>query len=454
MPLQRVKSRVRFQNLIKKAKKNIHHSTQSKSTRSAIGGATERVLTMSPVRKEPKFARMRVPSKDELQDLHSNMSACIAAAKARGAQQRSCNAPSPPSRLHLERLPAKMQNSEVAFTEPTTSTSAPERAPATSTTPTRQGTAYEDDEPSASLLATTAICRPAEYPIAPVVLDDQAADGPHDTPSVDATDVATFRGTEHDGLAKQIRRVTFAEMVVCPPKPPVCFREHLSPFTKRVLTLFVGRCRCCVHNIKLPGDAPESAREQTDVATPDASQPQPHVDPGQTTPGLPRRRLQHRQTKAQFGGVTPSLPIPRQKHLRATPGHAPLQRTSLPISNGGKEQPETNPYQGYHVVAPDVFQPVEIQIGFSSTTPPRAPPTSPKREQIPEEPTVLEIWDAHAARFTEYREAPAISDGFRELERHQDALEDMRAERLRYGTGHCFGALSGDVYPFYGGLIF
>ena len=454
MPLQRVKSRVRFQNLTKKAKKNIHYSAQGRSTRIAIGGAPERVLTMSPVRKEPEYPKIRVPSKDELQDLHSNMSATIAAAKARGAQQRSCNAPSPHSRLHLERLPDEMQNSEVALTESTASASVSERVPATSTPATRQGTYEDDDEPSASLLATTAVYRPTEYPIAPAVLDGQAADGPHDTPSVDATDVAAIRGIEHDGLAKQVRRVTFAEMVVCSPKPPVCPREHLSMFTKRVLTLFVGRCRCCVHNIKLPGDAPEPAQEQTDVATPDTSQSQSHVDPRQATPGIPRRRLQHRQAKAQFGGVTPSLPIPRQKHPHATPGHAPLQRTSLPISNGGKEQPETNPYQGYHVVAPDVFQPVEIQIGFSSTTPPRAPPTSPKREQIPEEPTVLEIWDAHAARFTEYREAPAISDGFRELERHQDALEDMRAERLRYGTGHCFGALSGDVYPFYGGLIF
>jgi hypothetical protein len=64
------------------------------------------------------------------------------------------------------------------------------------------------------------------------------------------------------------------------------------------------------------------------------------------------------------------------------------------------------------------------------------------------------MWDAHAARFAEYREAPAVPDDSRELARHQDALEDVRAERLRYGTGHCFGALAGDVYLFYGGLIF
>lgn len=455
MPLRRVKSRVLFQNLTKKPKKDIYHSARGKSTRIAIGGAPERVLTMSPVRKEPEYPKIRVPSKDELQDLHSKMSATIAAAKARGAQQRSCNAPSPPSRLHLERLPDEMQNSKVAFTEPTASASVSERVPATSTPATRKGTAYEDDdEPSASLLATTAVYRPIEYPIAPAILDGQAADGPHDTPSVDATDVAAIRGIEHDGPAKQVRRVTFAEMVVCSPKPPVCPREHLSTFTKRVLTLFVGRCRCCDHNIKLPGDAPEPAREQTDVVTPDASQTQPHEEPGQATPGIPRRRLQRRQTKAQFGGVTPSLPIPRQKHPHATPGHAPLQRTSLPISNGCKEQPETNPYQGYYKVAPDVFQPVEIQVGFSSTTPPRAAPTSPKREQVLEEPTVLEMWDAHAARFAEYREAPAVPDDSRELARHQDALEDVRAERLRYGTGHCFGALAGDVYLFYGGLIF
>lgn len=194
MPLRRVKSRVLFQNLTKKPKKDIYHSARGKSTRIAIGGAPERVLTMSPVRKEPEYPKIRVPSKDELQDLHSKMSATIAAAKARGAQQRSCNAPSPPSRLHLERLPDEMQNSKVAFTEPTASASVSERVPATSTPATRKGTAYEDDdEPSASLLATTAVYRPIEYPIAPAILDGQAADGPHDTPSVDATDVAAIR---------------------------------------------------------------------------------------------------------------------------------------------------------------------------------------------------------------------------------------------------------------------
>jgi hypothetical protein len=67
---------------------------------------------------------------------------------------------------------------------------------------------------------------------------------------------------------------------------------------------------------------------------------------------------------------------------------------------------------------------------------------------------VLEVWDAHVARFAKYREASAVPASSEELARHRDALEDMRAERLRYGTGHCFGALAGDVYPFSSGLIF
>lgn len=477
MALHRVKSRVRFQNLTKKTKREVGHNAQGKSTRIVIGGAPERALTESPVCKEPSFAKKRVPSKDELQNLCSNLSACIAAAKAHRAQQSPCKAPPPPSSLRFERRLLESHNPEVASSELALS------------------------DPPTSLLATTAMHRSTAYPIVSVVLDVQAADGEHDSLSVDATEVAVYSEDEDDDppvsfsigvvdasfsttksshrahlietikhnfdisgavdhsnddlpepcAAKQKLRITFAEPVVCPQEPLVCPRKHLSNFTKRVLILFAGRCRCCFHNIKLPGNAPEAAREQNDVTVTDSSQPKPRVGPGKVSPDLPLRHLRARQVNDHFSGAIPSLPVAKHKLPHATPSH-PRQLTFLPIFSV-KEQRKLNSYEGHHVVAPDIYQPAEIQTAFPSATPPRAP-ASPKWEQVLEEPTILEIWDNHVARFAKYRDAPAIPDNCEELARYLDALEDVRAERLRYNTGHCFGALAGDVYPYHGGLIF
>ena len=458
MALHRVRSRVRVQNLTKKTKKEVVDNGQGKSTRIVTGGAPERALTKYPVREEVAFAKKRVPSKHELQNLRSNLSTLIAAAKAHGAQRSPCNALGSSSSL-VRDVSAVARHAEIASAEHAPSDPVLERAPVMRMSPTGQGTGYKDDHPSVSLLATTAIYRPTAHPIAPVVPDVEAVDGEHDSPAVDATEVAILSESEEDDLSEtpgggnQNFHATCAEPVVCPQEPPHCSRERLSTSTQRVLTLFAGRCRCCLQNSKSPGGTPEPARGQSHVVAPDCSQPKPQAGPGQNPPRPPLRRLRPRHDEARFGAVTPSLPIPRQKLAHIAPNHAPLQHTSLPTSNGVKEQPKTNPYEGCCVVVPDIYQPVEIQSGFRSATPPKAS-TSPKPKQVLEEgPTVLELWDAHVAQFSKYREAPAVPDDCRELAKHLEALEDMRAERLRY-AGHCFGAISGDVYPFSSGLIF
>ncbi|OSS54277.1 hypothetical protein B5807_01513 [Epicoccum nigrum] len=104
MALHRGRSSVQSENLTKKAKKGVDGNVQGKPTRVIFGGAPKRALTESPICKEPAFAKQLVPSKHELQNLRSNLSACIAAGNAHGAQRTPCKAPPPPSSLRFERV--------------------------------------------------------------------------------------------------------------------------------------------------------------------------------------------------------------------------------------------------------------------------------------------------------------------------------------------------------------
>jgi hypothetical protein len=141
---------------------------------------------------------------------------------------------------------------------------------------------------------------------------------------------------------------------------------------------------------------------------------------------------------------------------------------------------------------PDVFQPAEVQIGFLSSPPSK--PVSPvslisptvaaptvairqrdpnaryldrnetvwgkwyakttKPEDLPfakghkEGTTEQQVWNQHAAEHEPWRENPDV-----ERSQVKEDEEQERAARLRYHSGHCYGALTGDVYPFQGGLI-
>jgi hypothetical protein len=460
MALHESKSRARSRNLTKKVKnhgtKKVNHGnrkSQGKSTRIVVGFTPECALTESPAAKELSFAKMRVPSIEELQDLRSELTACIAVVKAQGAQQSPSKAPELPSSLVCD-FPAVARNASASL------------APF--------GTVLEDDEPSASLLATTALYRPtmssededdktpASTSIGVVAASFSTTKTSHGAPLINVVehDVDTRGAADHndDNLPKprtatQQLRVKFADSVVSSQEPPVCPRKHLSKFTKRILTIFTGRCTCCLHNIKSPGGTPELAQGQNDVTAVRSRLPNPEAGPEQDQHDPPLRRLRSRESKVHFGGATPSLQISKQKHPQATPGHEPPQPSFLSVVSDANEQRPFNPYEGYYVVVPDIYQPDEVHIGFPTATPPKTS-TSQELEQVSREPTVLEVWDAHVARFAKYREASAVPRSSEELAKHLDALEDVRAERLRYGTGHCFGALAGDVYPFYSGLIF
>jgi hypothetical protein len=462
MALHKSKSRARSRNLTKKVKnhgtkkvKNHgNRKSQGKSTRIVVGFTPECALTESPAAKELSFAKKRIPSTEELQGLRSELTACIAVVKAQGAQQSPSKAPELPSSLVCD-FPAVARNASASL------------APS--------GTVLEDDEPSASLLATTALYRPtmssededdktpASASIGVVDASFSTTKTSHGAPLIDVVehDVDTRGAVDHndDTLPKPPRaatqqlRVTFTDLVVSSQEPPVCPREHLSKFTKRMITLFTGRCRCCLHNIKSPGDTPGFAQGHNNVTAVRSSPTNPEAGPEQDQHDPPLRRLRSRESKAQFGGATPSLHISKQKRPQATPDHAPPQPSFLSVVSDANEQRQFNPYEGYYVVVPDIYQPDEVHIGFPTATPPKTS-TSQELEQVSREPTALEVWDAHVARFAKYREASAVPASSEELAKHLDALEDVRAERLRYGTGHCFGALAGDVYPFYSGLIF
>jgi len=139
---------------------------------------------------------------------------------------------------------------------------------------------------------------------------------------------------------------------------------------------------------------------------------------------------------------------------------------------------------GTYYVAPDIFEPEEVQVGFpgspdSSVSPIRRQHNDarfldrnntawgkwyakyPNPEDLPFataykgtiEVTDQEVWDMHAAAHAKFREAPPSPTSEEELARRLDDEEHERAERLRYHNGHCFGALTGYCYPFQGGLI-
>ncbi|KAF3005878.1 hypothetical protein E8E13_009231 [Curvularia kusanoi] len=187
---------------------------------------------------------------------------------------------------------------------------------------------------------------------------------------------------------------------------------------------------------------------------------------------------------------SPTVPFDRQVTIQ-TPRHDPPIPTFLPVDDNDPRY-EPGPvidYRGYYSVGPDIFQPVQSVVGGFATATPSSTITQirridfdrgyldcagtpwgkwyakhPTAETLPfakacredTEPTELQVWDAHVAKMAQYREAPSIPtpEQKEDYAVYQDILEDERAERLRYHTGHCFGAITGDVYPYQSGLIF
>ena len=286
---------------------------------------------------------------------------------------------------------------------------------------------------------------------------------------------------------------------------PVQLQKDQSTLLQRVVTLFAGRRRCQDTEEELPS-APEPAPKQHASAT-TSSPSSPQSDPAprladqkqETTPTTSSSPIRSppppRRATVYFGGTTPRKPI-HPKNLPLSPPVIAPRRPYRPIDEHPHapfiEPAKEHKYTGTHFIAPDVFEPVKIQLGFSDQSP--TSPISPVRRQnldsklldrdetvwgrwyaknptaehLPfakanssqqrrdnqaEEVTEQQTWDLHAARHAKFRKArpPPASDG--DLSRRAEDAEHERAARLRYHPGHCFGALTGDVYPFQGGLI-
>jgi len=263
---------------------------------------------------------------------------------------------------------------------------------------------------------------------------------------------------------------------------PVQPQKRQSAFLHRVATLFAGRRRYQVtEEGQSKAQAPCRGHQEAAVLSTKSQRP------------LSRSP----RAKVHFSDSTPLKPIP-PKNLPISPPILVRRRLYLPIDERLDDGVFLNPtkrnqYTGTYYVAPDVFQPAEVQQGFpsaerpKSTTPPMPRLTSdaelldrndtlwakwyakhPAAEIFPfakankskqhcegqeNELTDLQVWDAHVAYHAKFREAPQSPVIEEDLSRQTDDEEYERAARLRYHPGYCFGALTGDVYPFYGGFI-
>ncbi|KAH6612530.1 hypothetical protein C7974DRAFT_418477 [Boeremia exigua] len=253
---------------------------------------------------------------------------------------------------------------------------------------------------------------------------------------------------------------------------PVQGQRHRSTLLQRVVSLFAGRRQHAATEEASNSPVPSQGESEG----PAAPSQQPHpltqatVSNGCTAP----RRIPRL-----------NLPLPNPVMASRRP-YLPIEEAlDAPFVFPAREHPLT----GTYYVHPDIFTPAEIQVGFPShPIPVGVTPTlrksnscaklldrddavwgkyyakHPTAEHLPfsksyiglhhvDELTEQQFWDAHAARHAQFRKADPKPVTDEDRARQADDEEHERAERLRHHAGHCFGALTGDVYPFHGGHI-
>ncbi|KAJ8114800.1 hypothetical protein OPT61_g3410 [Boeremia exigua] len=269
-----------------------------------------------------------------------------------------------------------------------------------------------------------------------------------------------------------------------------------SRVLQRVVTLFAGRRRGQDVEHELPG-IPAQIQDQTQVIDPSLGLQQPHSNGDEqtvhTTSPSPLRPLPPlRRATMPFADSTSHKSIPCKNLPLSPPILAPC-RPHLPVEERLSEPfippARAHKYTGTYYVVPDVFKPVEVQLGFPSVTT-QTSPISPMRrhnseaqlldrdetawgkwyaknptaehlffakandsQRYGQEPTEQEVWDKHVAFHAQFRKQPPPPETEEELLRQREDEEHERADRLRYHTGHCFDALTGSVYPYQGGHI-
>ncbi|KAF9692598.1 hypothetical protein EKO04_009532 [Ascochyta lentis] len=338
----------------------------------------------------------------------------------------------------------------------------------------------EDNEPSPSLLATTELFVPVDDRLEP------AAQNPVQTPATVLSAVESCAIEEDDNdppISLLIEsRESFIDYIKPAPRSatvPLRRSNGRPNFLQSVVRLFAGRRRRSIVNEDQPGSSSDQSKVQSQPSTAAtnslsaAPHPRTVSDPNVRSPTpIPRRNL-------------PLCPPVLATHRPYRPLEEDLNEPFIPPAKEHR-------YTGDYSVARDVFDPVEIHRGFTSPTSPVSPilayrrqnsaatlldrdktawgkwyAKTSKSESLPfarvksngqlsglnEELTEQQAWDAHRTGLvrahTDSHEHTSAADESRGAE----AAEQERAARLRNHLGHCFGAITGDVYPFQSGRI-
>ncbi|KAF3031857.1 U4/U6-U5 snRNP complex subunit lsm6 [Didymella keratinophila] len=190
-----------------------------------------------------------------------------------------------------------------------------------------------------------------------------------------------------------------------------------------------------------------------------------------------------RQGPSHFGKANARLNLPVSPPIVVPKGQRPHQPYDEGLSQPFIKPAPDHKLFGTYYVAPDIFTPKVVQQGFpgpSTCTALTHPLPNearfldrtntawgkwyakyPKPEDLPfaatykgaQESTDQEVWDMHASAHAPFRKPPPPPTSEEEVRQRLDEEKYARAERLRYHTGHCFGALTGFCYPFQGGLV-
>ena len=512
MPIHRVKSLIRYQG----PKKNTNHHNggvaQRRPMRTVYSIVSSSTLVENVRGGELVFAKKSVRSIDELGDaLRSNLSSSLDAVRAAIVQEDVTEYSPSPTCQHIERLqeedgdpPESLLNLAPIYQPVDDHLEA-----AVADDVTNEEDIGAADGPSASLLAATAIYRPVNEHLEPqfpraVVIESGVEDNQAPVSTSAPEDVTTPPEQYHERaqqssassppaetcaiedddaeppasllLETQETLVDYIRNTIQSSKEPFRPQECRPSFLQRVLASFAGRCHFSNPIEEEPPKVPGSRRVQlsSTVPAPAFHEFSPYCPP----PPPPRR-------------ATLPQAIPHKNLPRSPPVIAPC-RPYLPIEENLKapliEPAKEHRYTGTYGVVRDVFQPAEVQIGFPSDAPPPGPASSTttvsltiagwykdpnaryldrigtvwgewyakttKPQALPfarghkEEVTEQQVWDAHSTVHEPWRRNPN-----KDRPQARNDKEQECAARLRHHPGHCYGALTGDVYPFQGGLI-
>lgn len=356
---------------------------------------------------------------------------------------------------------------------------------------------YSNEGPSASLLATTAIYHPITDRLEPkstrFIASEQVDAGADSEPSTSvllATEVSEQAGSqpiptslitavatsavesgavEDDDDATASLLADSRDCLVDAIKPTA--RSRTFPlestathptFLQKLVTLFAGRRR------------------------------RPHANEGRLRPVDEHEEIQFE--------LPPQLPLGERILPRTLPLSPPVvavHRPYQPIEENIRAPyiapAKAHKHTGDYSVAPDTFKPTEMQVGFIAPASSISPTVTVRRQnsdsilldrdhtawskwyskkprpknmpfakahrvetrphELGEEATEQQAWDSHRASLVQAqpRRTKHMSDPDRS--RDLESEEQEAAARLRDHSGHCYGAVTGDVYPFQGGLI-